>query len=297
MYRAHFGLSEAPFGITPDTAFAFSGRSHQEALNTLLVALSSGEGFIKIVGEVGTGKTLLCRRLLATLDPAQYVTAYIPNPQLDPRTLLLAVAEELSVVLNRRGDQHHLLKRLNRALLDFAASEKTVVLCVDEAQALPLESLEALRLLSNLETEKRKLLHVVLFAQPELDAKLADPSVRQLRQRIAFSCRLEGLDRDEVDVYLAHRLRVAGYRGQGLFTAPAVRRLHRAARGVPRLLNILANKALLLAFGEGGQAVMARHVSAAMQDSAEARQSRPRCLWWLGATAAASVVGLWAVAR
>jgi len=243
----------------------------------------------------------LCRRLLATLDPAQYVSAYIPNPQLDPHTLMLAVAEELGVEFDHGGDPHvdqlHLLKRLNRALLDFAAGDKTVVLCVDEAQALPLESLEALRLLSNLETEKRKLLHVVLFAQPELDTKLADPSVRQLRQRIAFSCRLEGLARDEVDLYLAHRLRVAGYRGQGLFTAPAVRRLHRAARGVPRLLNILANKALLLAFGEGGQAVMARHVSAAVRDSAEARQSRPRWLWWLGVTAAASLAGLWVVAQ
>lgn len=297
MYRAHFGLSELPFGITPDTAFAFAGRSHQEALNMLLVALAGGEGFIKVVGEVGTGKTLLCRRLLSTLDADQYVTAYIPNPQLDPRTLMLAVAEELGIVLNRRGDQHHLLKRLNRALLDFAAHEKKVVLCVDEAQALPLESLEALRLLSNLETEKCKLMQVVLFGQPELDAKLADPSVRQLRQRIAFSCRLEGLKRDEVDIYLAHRLRVAGYRGQGLFTATAVRRIHRAARGVPRLLNILANKALLLAFGEGGQAVMARHVATAVRDSAEARQSCPRWLWWMGAAAAASLAGLWVVAR
>jgi MSHA biogenesis protein MshM len=292
MYLNHFGLTEPPFGITPDTAFALSTRSHQEAFNTLLVALHNGEGFVKVVGEVGTGKTLLCRRLLVTLDPERYVTAYIPNPLLDPQTLLRVVAEELGVPAEGIGDAHHLFKRLNGALLEFAARDLTVVLFVDEAQALPLESLEALRLLSNLETEKRKLLQVVLFGQPELDVKLADHAVRQLRQRIAFACRLQGLGLDEVDMYLAHRLTVAGYGGGGLFCPAAVRRLHRAAGGVPRLINILANKSLLLVFGEGGYRVKPRHIAAAARDSAQGAGGRIAWTWWLGGAIAASLAGL-----
>ena len=175
LFRSHFGLQELPFGITPDTSFAYACASHQEALNTLLVAVKNGEGFIKITGEVGTGKTLLCRRFLSTLDDT-YVSAYIPNPYLEPRTLLFALAEELGVVLGKEDDQHHLIKGLSEALLGFASSGKSVVLCLDEAQAMPIETLEALRLLTNLETEKRKLLQVVLFGQPELDDKLAQES-------------------------------------------------------------------------------------------------------------------------
>ena len=199
MYQAHFGLQELPFGITPDTSFAYACTSHQEALNTLLVAVRNGEGFIKITGEVGTGKTLLCRRFLATLDDT-YASAYIPNPYLEPRALLLALAEELGVSLAREEDQHHLIKALTQALLGFAEHGKSVVLCLDEAQAMPIESLEALRLLTNLETEKRKLLQVVLFGQPELDDRLAQESVRQLRQRITFQYRLGELGRNEETV-------------------------------------------------------------------------------------------------
>ena len=154
-----------------------------------------------------------------------------------------------------------------------------MVLCLDEAQAMPIESLEALRLLTNLETEKRKLLQVVLFGQPELDAKLAGDSVRQLRQRITFQCRLGELGRDELDYYLAHRLRVAGYRGNRLFIKSAVRALHRASGGIPRLVNVLAHKALLLAYGEGLQQVTAYHVRAAASDTPAARQKH---WWWLG---------------
>jgi MSHA biogenesis protein MshM len=294
MYLSHFGLTELPFGITPDTAFAFATRSHQEALNTLLVALESGEGFIKITGEVGTGKTLLCRRLLATLDPARHVTAYLPNPLLNARTLLQALAEELGVTVDPAHGRHAMVKALNLALLHLAAQDKTVVLCLDEAQALPVESLEALRLLSNLETEKRKLLHVVLFGQPELDTKLACPEIRQLRQRIAFAYTLKGLQADELELYLAHRLRVAGYRDPALFRGRALRLLHRASKGVPRLVNILAHKSLLLAFGEGSRMVLPRHVTAAARDSSEARTSRFSLTWWVGLALAASAGALWA---
>ena len=162
MYLKHFGLTEFPFTITPDTGFALSTRAHQDALNTLLVALQCGEGFIKVVGEVGTGKTLLCRRLLQTLGD-KAVTAYLPNPQLEPQTLLMALAEELRLDGAASLDQFHLLKKINLGLLDCARRSVRVVLCIDEAQAMPLETLEALRLVSNMETEKRKLLQIVLF--------------------------------------------------------------------------------------------------------------------------------------
>ncbi len=281
MYQSHFGLQELPFGITPDTSFAYACASHQEALNTLLVAVKNGEGFIKITGEVGTGKTLLCRKFLATLDDS-FVSAYIPNPYLEPRTLLLALAGELGVDLAHETDQHHLIKGLTQALLGFATQNKSVVLCLDEAQAMPLESLEALRLLTNLETEKRKLLQVVLFGQPELDDKLSQESVRQLRQRITFQYRLGELDRNELDYYLAHRLRVAGYHGNRLFAEPAVRALHRASGGIPRLVNVIAHKAMLLAFGEGLPQVLPHHVRAAASDTPAARR---RHWWWFGVAA------------
>ncbi|HQZ45228.1 MAG TPA: AAA family ATPase [Usitatibacteraceae bacterium] len=277
MYRGHFGLREAPFGITPDTAFVFSGRAHQEALNTVLVAIRGGEGIIKITGEVGTGKTLLCRRLIGTLDGTA-VVAYLHNPALEPRTLLMVLAEELGVKLDPGDSQYHLLKGLNHALLGFARQGKTVVLCLDEAQAIPMESLETLRLLSNLETEKRKLLRFVLFGQPELDEKLSGTSIRQIRQRISFHYRLRGLERGELEPYLAHRLRVAGHPGHRVFQPGAVRYLYRASRGTPRLVNILAHKSLISAFGEGASQVAVRNVRAAVRDTEGVRH--PIWPWW-----------------
>jgi len=290
LYRAHFGLREMPFGITPDTSFAYACTSHQEALNTLLVASRNGEGFIKITGEVGTGKTLLCRRFLATLDQQKCVSAYIPNPYLQPQALLLALAEELGVEMPRDTDQHHLLRSLRQALLDFARQGKVVVVCLDEAQAMPLETMEALRLLTNMETEKRKLLQVVLFGQPELDDKLSQGEVRQLLQRITFQYRLAVLTGDEVDQYVAHRLRVAGYRGNRLFTRQAVHYLVRFSGGVPRLVNIIAHKSMLLSYGEGLQQVLPRHVRAAAADTPAARSSK--IWWWLGGAALVAAGGL-----
>ncbi len=279
MYQQHFGLVEAPFGITPDTSFAFAARAHQEALNTLLLAVREGEGFVKITGEVGTGKTLLCRRFLATLG-ADCKTAYLPNPALRPQTLLLALARELGLDITPETDEYTLMKTLNDVLLAEAAAGRRVVVCLDEVQAMPLPTLETVRLLSNLETEKRKLLQVVLFGQPELDARLADASVRQIRQRIAFHYHLSGLTRQELQAYLDHRLRVAGYRGPALFDDGATRSLYRASRGIPRLVNILAHKALISAYGRGARTVSAAHVRRAARDTEGAR--RAWLTGWMG---------------
>jgi MSHA biogenesis protein MshM len=272
-YLKHFGLRELPFGITPDTSYFFACRSIQEALNTLLVAVANGEGFIKITGEVGTGKTLLCRKFLSTLGP-QWVSAYIPNPNLEPRGLQLALAEELGLG-GESIEPHRLEKELMQRLLDIARQGKRVVLCMDETQAMPLATLETVRLLTNLETEKRKLMQVVLFGQPELDRKLASASVRQLRQRITFQHALKALARGEVAAYVAHRLTIAGYSGPALFADGSLRCLHATSRGVPRLVNILAHKSLLLVYGEGGRRAERRHVRAAAEDTPSA--SWP---WW-----------------
>ncbi|MCC2972622.1 ExeA family protein [Massilia sp. IC2-476] len=296
MYAPHFGLRELPFGITPDTSFFFGSPGSQEALNTLLVAARSGEGFIKITGEVGTGKTLLCRKFMATLGEG-FVTAYIPNPYLEPRTLMLALADELEIVLERDVDQHQLLKAINLRLLELAGQGLQVVLCLDEAQAIPVESLEALRLLTNLETEKRKLLQIVLFGQPELNRKLELEQIRQLAQRITFHYHLGPLSRDDLDYYVAHRLRVAGFTGARLFTRTAIRRLYKASGGVPRLVNILSHKALMLAYGQGKQQVGSAHVLTAALDTVGAKRR-----YWpglaVGGVLAGAVAGIaWALVR
>ncbi|WGG52687.1 ExeA family protein [Rugamonas sp. DEMB1] len=299
MYQQHFGLREVPFSLTPDTSFFFSNARSQEALNTLLVAARSGEGFIKITGEVGTGKTLLCRKFIATLGE-NFVTAYIPNPYLEPRTLMLALADELEVTLARDVDQHQLLKSITYRLMELAGQGKQVLLCLDEAQAIPLESLEALRLLTNLETEKRKLLQIVLFGQPELNRHLELDSIRQLAQRITFHYHLGPLTRDDMEYYLAHRLRVAGYGGARLFSRGAIGKLYAASGGIPRLVNIIANKALMLCYGEGRQQVSRRHVKLAAGDTQSGKRAGWRWPWLAGAglTLLAAACGLtWTLSK
>lgn len=266
MYLEHFGMREMPFAITPDTSYFYSYGAYQEALNVLLVALRSGEGFIKISGEVGTGKTLLCRKVLNTLGDG-FVTAYLPNPCLTPAGLRMALADELSIPYARNMGQHRILKLINDRLIELNAQGKQVVLLLDEAQALPDDSMEALRLLTNLETEKSKLLQVVLFGQPELDERLAENKLRQLRQRITFSYDLNSIDRIGIEGYLGHRLLVAGYNGRPMFSADAMDALHRDSGGVPRIINILAHKALMLAYGKGVYSVNAQYVQIAAEDT------------------------------
>jgi len=277
MYLAHFGLKQMPFGITPDTRFIYPSASHLEALNLLHCALASGEGFVKIVGEIGTGKTLLCRNFLAEIG-TEWKAAYLPNPQMEPRAFLREVADDLGTA-EGDPDAAHVVKRINRRLLDLARSGKKVLLCIDEAQTMPRLTLESLRLLSNLETEKRKLLHIVLFGQPELDEMLAAHSVRQLKQRIAFHHRLRKLENEEIACYVEQRLRIAGYGGAPIFSAAAVRALTYHSGGAPRLVNILAHKSLIAAFGKGLSSVMPQHVRAAAQDTDGAIQGRKWCPW------------------
>ena len=272
MYLKHFGLREFPFSITPDTSFFFSSGVSQEALNTVLIAARTGEGFIKITGEVGTGKTLLCRKLMTSLGPDFYV-AYIPNPYLEPLALFMELASELGVQMddNPAPAQHQVLKAVSNKLLELTLDGKRVVVCLDEAQAMPIETLEALRLLTNLETEKRKLLHVIIFGQPELEAKLNHPAIRQLKQRITFDYHLGPLATSELDYYLHHRLVVAGYQGSRLFGRAASWLLQRRTRRVPRLVNIVAHKSLLSAYGKGKRQVGILDVLAASNDTASLR--------------------------
>jgi MSHA biogenesis protein MshM len=312
LYESYFGFREAPFGLTPDPSYFFAGASYQEALNTLLVAAHNGEGFIKIVGEVGNGKTMLCRTFLQTLqkplggdgsdaqgeDAAvlgeiasevkaqtahqpRFITAYIPNPYIDPRGLLVALAEEFEVPVNPGGDLHQLVKGVTAGLLKIAERGQRALVCLDEVQAMPQHTLEAVRLLTNLETEKRKLLQVVLFGQPELEERLRQRSTRQLLQRITFQCTIAGLRKDEVAEYLRHRIIVAGYKGRFPFSASAVKTFHSASNGTPRLINILAHKTLMLAYGEGVREITGKHVKMAADDTPAAERPRVGLLSWL----------------
>ncbi|MEV3816213.1 ExeA family protein [Aeromonas salmonicida] len=280
MYLNHFGLQEAPFGLTPNTGFYYGLPPHEEALQVLNWALAQGEGFIKVTGEVGTGKTLLCRKLLSELGSEAHPVrlAWLPNPHLTPAELRTALALELGLSV-REGAELDLTDRIHRHLISLHQQGSRVVVLIDEAQALPDETLEAIRLFGNLETESNKLLQIVLFGQPELDARLAKPHLRQLRQRIGFSYCLRPLRFDETRAYLEHRLQVSGYRGAPLFAGRAMRLLWRASRGIPRLINILAQKCLMLAYGQGARQIDSRLVRLAIRDTDDASRFAP-LRWW-----------------
>lgn len=268
MYQKYFGLRERPFSLTPDTQFFFDNQSHREVLNTLLLTLRHSEGFIKIVGEVGTGKTLLSRKLLSSLG-SEFIAVYIPNPYLTPDELKWFLAEEIGVPYSRQTPSYELLTDIYRQLVTMARSKRRVVLIVDEAQAMPRETIEALRLLTNLETEKSKLLQVILLGQPELDDVLNRPDLRQLKQRIVFSENLRCVSRSSLPGYIQFRLECAGYQGSPLFTRSALGLLYRASGGVPRLINILAHKAMLVAYGLGHDRIGRRHMARAVKDTTE----------------------------
>jgi len=292
MYESFFGLREAPFTLTPNTHFFMKSETHNQGLEMLLWALNNKEGFIKISGEVGTGKTLLCRKLLNALDD-KFVTAYIPNPHFSAETLYCLLADELSqgltvdnplkasendhsLVAGISGDQHVIaLQRIQNRLIHFANEGKQVVLVIDEAQSMPEDTIEALRLLTNLETESEKLLQVVLFGQPELDDMLAQKNLRQLQQRITFQHNIQSLDRSSIENYISHRMLMAGYTGGRLFEASAITLLTKASKGIPRLVNVLCHKALMSAFGQGSRQVLKQHMKSAIDDTESVNAS-----WW-----------------
>ncbi len=265
MYLQHYKLSELPFSITPDTSFFMNRAGYQDALNVLTIALRSGEGFVKVTGEVGVGKTILCRKLMKSVSN-NFVIAYIHNPYIKPDSLLFSIADALSVKYSSATSQHILMKSITRALINVHRNGKKVLVCLDEVQAMPVQTLESLRLLTNLETEKRKLIQVVLFGQPELDMLLTQPSVRQLKQRITFSYRLLPLNKVAMYAYIRHRLQIAGCNDKQLFTKRACEAIYKHSNGIPRLINILCHKSLICAYGEGKNKVNHKHVNVAAVD-------------------------------
>lgn len=282
MYLEHFGLNAYPFSLTPDTQYYVNQKTHKEALNTLFLALEGGQGFIKIVGEVGTGKTLLCRILLSHLSKKNYVSVYIPNPWMAPEELKAHLAHEIGAVYERTMGTHELTSSIYRRLMQLTRQNKPVVIIIDEAQTMPRDTLESLRLLTNLETEKSKLLQVVMFGQPELDALLLRDDMRQLRQRIVFSENIKPLSLAAIEHYLISRMKESGYKGDKTFNRGAVWLLYQAAGGIPRLLNILAHKSLMCGYGKGDTEISGWHVARAIADTpASKNTSRALSLLWL----------------
>jgi len=266
MYYEHFGLKYPPFKITPDTQLFFAGGNRGLVLDALLYAIQSGEGIVKVVGEVGSGKTMLCRMLQEKLS--QHVEiVYLLNPRLSPDKILHAVALELQLPITPQTDRLEVMQRLQSTLLEKHAVNKQVVVFIEEAQEMPLETLEEIRLLSNLETSRSKLLQIVLFGQPELDHNLAVLHIRQLRERITHSFYLSPLSRKEISEYIYFRMQAVGYRGPPVFTPEAVRLITKVSNGLLRRVNILADKSLLAAFASNMHQVTAKHVTLAAKDS------------------------------
>ena len=266
MYYAHFGLKQPPFKITPNTEFFFSGGNRGAILDALTYSIQSGEGIIKVVGEVGSGKTMLCR-MLQTLLPEKVESVYLANPSVAPEDVLHAIAFELQLNLPKDADRLQVMQVLQKYLLDRHAEGRQVVIFVEEAQGMPLATLEEIRLLSNLETKHDKLLQIVLFGQPELDVNLNQTHIRQLRERITHSFNLGPLTESEVGEYLIFRLRAAGYYGPHLFSKSAIRMIAKSSEGLVRRVNILADKALLATFSDNAYQVTPKHVKAAIKDS------------------------------
>lgn len=266
MYQQHFGLNRPPFKITPDTSLFFEGNQRGAALDALMYAISSGEGIIKVVGEVGSGKTMLCRMLEVRLSKDVDVI-YIANPSLSPDNILHVIAHELHLDVNNEMSKVDVMQRIQAHLLKKHADNRQVVLFVEEAQSMPIETLEEIRLLSNLETDHNKLLQMVLFGQPELDEKLSQPHIRQLKERITHSFYLAPFPPEDTLQYLNFRLRSVGYRGPDIFNKKTAGTVKKYSAGLTRRINILADKAMLAAFSEGSHSVTAKHVKSAAQDS------------------------------
>ena len=280
MYIQHFGLAQYPFSLTPNTRYFLKLPSHQRAFDSIIQALQAEGCFTKITGEVGTGKTMLCRKVLNALEVLQdtYVTAFIPNPVLDEEGIMFAVAEELNLAVESSASYYDLLKIISEELVRLSSAGKTAILLIDEAQAMPEESLEAIRLLTTIESEPEAHapLRVMLFGQPELDDLLERPALSELSRDINVAPQLDALDRNGVEAYLAHRLMKAGYSGSSLFSSKAIDSVFRASKGVPRLINVLAHKALMVAFGKGDYSLTDKHIELAIEDTESAQHLESR---------------------
>lgn len=274
MYLDFFGLHKPPFRITPDTHAFFEGCDRGAVLNALCYALSQGEGITKVVGEVGSGKTMLCRMLpLKLLEGVDWV--YLAHPSLSPEHTLHAIAQELGLGVMENADKLSVMRLLHQTLLERHAQNRRVVVLVEEAQGMPLDTLEEIRLLSNLETSEHKLLQIVLFGQPELDENLANPRIRQLRERITHSLYLSPLQLPDIHAYLNFRLRAVGYTGPDLFSRQVARAIMNYSHGLVRRINIIADKTLLAAYTEDRHTLTVKDIKHAARDS-QFEQRR----WW-----------------
>ena len=266
MYLEHFGLNEPPFRITPHTDFFFDGANRGATLDALVYAITHDEGIVKVSGEVGSGKTMLCRVLMERL-PQNVTIIYLANPSLSRDDILFAIADELGLSIAENARTSAVMRALQDHLIASFGEGKQVVVLIDEAHAMPAETLEEIRLLSNLETNRHKLLQLVLFGQPELNDVLARPDMRQLKERITHNFGLTPLLRDDISQYLDFRMRAAGYRGPSIFMPPALKMIERSSLGLTRRINILADKALLAAFSSGSHQIGPKEVQAAIRDS------------------------------
>jgi general secretion pathway protein A len=291
MYRSFYGLIRSPFEMTPDPALLYLGETHREGLATLVYGVRSRKGFVRLTGEVGTGKTTLLHALLAQLD-SDTASAFVFNPRLGVRDFFRILFDDYGIDEDCRTKAEYLLA-LNRFLIERLKKDQTVLLIIDEAQTLSLEMLEEVRLLSNLETPNSKLIQILLVGQPELNEMLDRPDLRQLRQRIVLSHHLEPFDSTEMDSYINERLRLAGYTGKGIFNRSSRRELFTATGGVPRLVNVVCDGALLTGYGRGLATIGAdiiREVASDLRlyrepsddNDAAASDSRAQRRGWLG---------------
>ena len=288
MYLEHFGLNEAPFRITPHTDFFFAGANRGATLEALLYAITHDEGIVKVSGEVGSGKTMLCRVLMERL-PENVETIFLANPSLSRDEIMFTLADELRVNLatNRVSA---VMRALQEHLIGLYAQGRQVVVLIDEAHAMPAETLEEIRLLSNLESNRHKLLQIVLFGQPELNDILNRTEMRQLKERITHNFTLAPLVRSDIAQYISFRMRAAGYKGPDVFSPAALKRIAGASLGLTRRINILCDKALLAAFAGNTHLITVSHVKAAIRDAEFRGAGVPRLGFWLGAPAAAVLI-------
>jgi type II secretory pathway predicted ATPase ExeA len=265
MYLEHFGLNEPPFRITPHTDFFFAGANRGATLDALIYAITHDEGIVKVSGEVGSGKTMLCRVLMERL-PENVTIIYLANPSLSRDDILYAIADELRLNVPESARSSAVMRALQDHLIKSYGEGRQVVVLIDEAHAMPVETLEEIRLLSNLEANRNKLLQLVLFGQPELNEILARPDMRQLKERITHNFGLAPLVHDDVSHYIDFRMRAAGYRGPNVFSATALKLIAQNSLGLTRRINILADKSLLAAFSAGSHEIGPKEIQAAIRD-------------------------------